>query len=132
MADLIKMKMEAILDAIEQPIQLQGAGSVQDILEIDYRPAWDKLNSLTFIYNGSIESEQILMNYQQGRILLSSTWHQGDPYNSFCPIGDTTCISGVDRTVVGCAATAAAQIMQYWAWPPKGIGSHSDYWDGDD
>ena len=26
MADLIKMKMEAILDAIEQPIQLQGGG----------------------------------------------------------------------------------------------------------
>ena len=39
--------------------------------------------------------------------LLSTIWHQGDPYNQMCPeIGGENC-------VVGCVATAAAQIMKY-------------------
>lgn len=57
--------------------------------------------------------------------LLTSSWHQGVPYNNDCPMGDG------GRTVVGCVATATAQIMKYWQWPPTGLGSHSFYWSGD-
>jgi len=57
--------------------------------------------------------------------LLTSEWHQGAPYNNLCPMGDG------GRTVVGCVATAASQIMRYWEWPVTGAGSHSYYWDGD-
>jgi hypothetical protein len=57
--------------------------------------------------------------------LLTSTWHQGSPYNRECPIGDGS------RCVVGCVATAAAQIMAYWQWPPAGTGSESYHWNGD-
>jgi len=58
--------------------------------------------------------------------LMTTVWHQGAPYNNFCPMGDG------DRCVVGCVATAAAQIMRYHEWPPDGgIGDHTYYWDGD-
>jgi hypothetical protein len=69
--------------------------------------------------------------------LTTTVWHQGDPYNDLCPVGDNGCVtcpsggSPGDRTVVGCVATAAAQIMKYWDWPPSGIGANIDFWDGD-
>jgi Peptidase C10 family/HYR domain/Secretion system C-terminal sorting domain len=70
--------------------------------------------------------------------LLTSTWHQRGPYNSMCPVGDdgcATCPGGSppssDTVVVGCVATAAAQLMNYWQWPPSGVSSHSYSWDGD-
>lgn len=52
-------------------------------------------------------------------VLLESRWSQGNPYNRFCPEWEGT------RCVVGCVATAHAQIMKYWSWPPQGTGSHS-------
>jgi hypothetical protein len=69
--------------------------------------------------------------------LLTTSWHQRAPYNNFCPRGDTTCTvcpSGKPPTiptVVGCVATATAQILRYWNWPPSGTGSHSYTWYGD-
>ena len=56
---------------------------------------------------------------------LASRWHQSAPYNNLCPMGDG------GRSVVGCAATAMAQIMKYWEWPPSGTGSSEYTWDGD-
>ena len=47
--------------------------------------------------------------------LLTTHWDQGYPYNGYCPRG----------TVTGCAATAQAQIMNYWQHPAFGQGSHS-------
>lgn len=43
--------------------------------------------------------------------LLTTTWGQGNPYNSMCPM------DGDKRSVVGCSATAMAQVMNYWRWP---------------
>jgi hypothetical protein len=57
--------------------------------------------------------------------LLGTSWHQGYPYNAYCPMGDG------GRCVVGCVATAMAQIMWYHQWPPAGDGSHSYTWGGD-
>lgn len=51
--------------------------------------------------------------------LLSTTWDQGSPYNALCPG------TAYNRSPVGCVATAMAQVMKYWAYPPKGQGSHS-------
>lgn len=53
---------------------------------------------------------------------LTSTWHQGSPYNDQCP----NLTPGQDeRVVTGCNATAVAQIMNYWRWPNTGVGSDS-------
>ena len=57
--------------------------------------------------------------------LLTTSWHQEAPYNNLCPMGDG------GRCVVGCVATAAAQIMKYHNWPPNGLGTHTYNWDGD-
>ncbi|MBO4738245.1 MAG: C10 family peptidase, partial [Bacteroidales bacterium] len=53
--------------------------------------------------------------------LCSTTWDQIAPYNQLCPYDD----SSSTRTVVGCVATAMAQIMKFWNFPTNGIGSHS-------
>lgn len=52
--------------------------------------------------------------------LCSSTWNQDDPYNLLCPQH-----TGEARAMVGCVATAMAQIMYKWKWPEAGTGSVS-------
>lgn len=55
--------------------------------------------------------------------LLASTWNQPNPYNQECPLSSSGC-----RTIVGCVATAASQIMKYWKYPSAGQGSKSYTW----
>ena len=43
--------------------------------------------------------------------LLSTAWHQSSPYNAYCPMDPVT----GDRSIVGCVATAMAQIVNYHA-----------------
>lgn len=45
--------------------------------------------------------------------MLSTKWNQNDPYNRMCPR------DGQTRSMVGCVATAAAQVMKYYKWPEK-------------
>jgi PKD repeat protein len=47
--------------------------------------------------------------------LTQTTWDQSPFVNALCPSGSVT----------GCVATAMAQIMKYWNFPPNGTGSHS-------
>lgn len=47
--------------------------------------------------------------------LLTTQWDQMAPYNERCPEGAAT----------GCAATAQAQMMKYWNFPPFGRGAYS-------
>jgi len=51
--------------------------------------------------------------------MLTTTWDQSPYYNYLCPD------SAGQHAVTGCTATATAQIMKYWNWPPTGEGSHS-------
>lgn len=56
--------------------------------------------------------------------LCATKWNQsdiGDTYNRLCPYDSTQ----NERCVVGCVATAMAQIMKYWNHPSHGEGSHS-------
>ena len=57
--------------------------------------------------------------------LVATVWHQSPPYNDDCPFGDGAI------TVVGCLATATAQIMNFHQWPDKGVGSFTYWWNGD-
>lgn len=55
--------------------------------------------------------------------LVKTIWAQAPYYNASCPV---TVVDGVDSNdVAGCVATAMAQIMKYWAYPPHGISSNS-------
>jgi hypothetical protein len=51
--------------------------------------------------------------------LLQSKWGQNAPYNNLCPTANG------QRALVGCVATAMAQIMRYWRYPQQGNGSYS-------
>ncbi len=57
--------------------------------------------------------------------LMTTSWHQNAPYNNLAPMGDG------GRCLVGCVATAAAQVMRYYNWPPAGTGSRQYWWNGD-
>jgi predicted outer membrane repeat protein len=50
---------------------------------------------------------------QQWGPYITTQWHQADPYNKFCPLDPET----ENRSVVGCTATAVAQIINYWEYP---------------
>lgn len=56
--------------------------------------------------------------------LCKTGWNQDDPYNVLCPVKN-----GI-RTYTGCVATAMAQAMKYFNYPPKGSGSVSYGWNG--
>lgn len=51
--------------------------------------------------------------------LVQSTWEQGYGYNKYCPV-----MNG-QPVVVGCVATAMAQIIRYWEYPRRGFGQKS-------
>jgi len=58
-------------------------------------------------------------------LILTSKWDQNSPYNDYCP---ELTPGANERTLVGCVATATAQIMRYWEWPVTGVGNKSgDY-----
>lgn len=51
--------------------------------------------------------------------LTTTVWDQMDPYNLLCPEWNG------EKCPVGCVATATAQVMKYWNYPPQGTGSDS-------
>lgn len=52
--------------------------------------------------------------------LLTSQWEQGTGYNDYCPVNNYG-----NHVVVGCVATAMAQIFRYYEYPTYGFGEHS-------
>jgi len=53
--------------------------------------------------------------------LLTTNWDQQPFYNALCPFNDTDKV----HCVTGCVATTMAQIMKFWNYPAKGMGSFS-------
>ena len=51
--------------------------------------------------------------------LITSTWEQGSGYNNYCPVMNGS------HVVVGCVATAMAQIIRYYGFPTRGFGKKS-------
>ena len=90
-----------------------------------HREEWDWLLAGREVFEGELAAGEYEGMRDAGP-LLTSTWHQSAPYYNFCPLGN-----GGARCVVGCVATAAAQIMNYHDWPLKGTGTHSYWWNGD-
>ncbi|MHC4645134.1 MAG: C10 family peptidase [Planctomycetota bacterium] len=129
MADLIKGCMERIIKKIEKevgPIASAQGEDVSNILEINYRNTWDELEGDAVSLEQSLNSDVIAMDYQEGDWLLTSSWRQGDPYNEQCPPPPPGDDCTAPRCLVGCVATAGAQIMRHWSWPPSGVGSPYD------
>lgn len=58
--------------------------------------------------------------------LLSDVWGQMEPFNDLCPLEYDASGRLVGRSVVGCVATSASQVMRYHQHPVQGEGVHVD------
>lgn len=67
-------------------------------------------------YEGSTTTRSSSNTYNRSIApLLTSKWGQSSPYNSKIP-----------NYATGCVATGMAQVMNYWKYPIRGIGSHTN------
>ena len=81
-------------------------------------PATEAITAEWEAYRSGAVSERSLLSVDP---LTTTKWDQPFPYNALCPQDPN---SG-QRAVVGCVATAMAQIMRYHAHPQQGSGFHS-------
>ncbi len=58
---------------------------------------------------------------QDGKVLETAQWGQGDPFNKECPL------DGGKRTAAGCVPVAISTIMYYHQWPDAGVGYTEQY-----
>jgi hypothetical protein len=84
-------------------------------------------------YNSALDINSEWERYMTGNLtcddakgivgpLIKTFWDQGEGYNNKCP-ADTA--GPGNHCYAGCVAVAMGQIMYYWQWPIKGLGSHS-------
>jgi len=88
------------------------------------RTAWNRLHLPPSEFHASLAHDNKPARARVGP-LLTTTWHQSAPYNNDCPPGNG------GRCLVGCVATATAQVMRFHAWPPAGRLTKTYYWPGD-
>lgn len=124
------MLREVLQDRIRLFVKAYGSMEVaqptkgETLFGVEQRAAWDRFSAAPEIFDRELKEGNFKSSGDLGP-LLTTSWHQGAPYNNKCPWGDG------GRTVVGCVATATAQIMAYYKWPPEGTGSRTLYWMGD-
>lgn len=82
----------------------------------DIAAEWKSLENTGFV--------KPAMRGQSVAPLCTTKWNQSWPYNKFCPEQSASWASN-GHVVVGCVATAMAQIMAYWDYPTQGTGSHT-------
>jgi len=89
-----------------------------------HREQWDRFSATAAEFQSLLDGGTFAPLTEVGP-LLTTEWHQFEPYNNLCPMGDG------DRCVVGCMITAITQIMNYHEWPPTAVGTATRYWNGD-
>ncbi len=109
---------------------------LRTVIPVDFRPSWTTLLDPAFAppSRAGGRARGAGIDYQEGEVLLSSTWHQNPPYNDQCPDHDCSwpehAPSGHphynENCWAGCVATAGAQVCRYWNWPLTGTGSGYD------
>lgn len=120
---ILQQRMEIFAEtygSVEAPQPKSG----ERLFGIINQQRWDLLSVPSDQFDASLNKAALEPTEGVGP-LLTTSWHQGYPYNMYCPMGDG------GQCVVGCVATAMAQIMWYHQWPPAGQGSHSYWWPGD-
>ncbi|MFP4460127.1 MAG: C10 family peptidase [Candidatus Zixiibacteriota bacterium] len=83
-----------------------GRQDIAKVIERNRR-IWEE-----YITRGESLLYRILDGEEYGPWLLTY-WHQGGPYNRYCPEDPET----GRRSMTGCVATATAMIMNYWDFP---------------
>jgi len=86
--------------------------------ERDAKTEWSELQS-GISPQEHTESSEII-----GPLIEATTWAQSAPWNDDVPVDPTT----GDRSLVGCVATALAQLVNYWRYPESIVfKQESDY-----
>ena len=93
--------------------------------EYNRQVVWAKGSNITQSPEIADEWEQVISNNILAATpvvspLVQTIWNQAPYYNNKCPFNYLV----MQRTVTGCAATALAQVMNYWQWPTIGDGYH--------
>lgn len=108
------------LDFTNLPPALQSLlHSYGDISLINKQPhpGWQQL--------GQSNTRVKAKSFPEAPVMLSTVWGQSWPYNAYCPAHPN---GSNGHTLVGCVATAMAQVMYYWQYPSVGTGSESYFW----
>jgi Peptidase C10 family/Spi protease inhibitor/Secretion system C-terminal sorting domain len=121
---IIGYSTEGIFPNEQMPIHVakwfqQYKNEVRYILENDIRADDEikqKWNNL--VSGNATTAENTMLGVDP---LLTTKWNQSPYYNDECPYNYLT----FEHTVSGCVATATAQVMKYWNFPPTGYGYHS-------
>jgi hypothetical protein len=119
--DFIKLSAERDVNAVEikvGPVKTASTQSVTQLFEADNRPLWSSLLTGTILEDQSVKNRQRVADYVEGDCLVTTAWHQRWPFNAECPDKGCTEVNQNGHVKVGCVATAAAQIMRYFCWPP--------------
>lgn len=119
-ADLLKTKMEQTLNIIESrlgPVESITRSDLGKIPELDRFETWEQLEAGPIHTDKKLDSDRSGGDYQEGEILLTSHWHQGEPYYNYCPEPPEGSLCMEPHCKVGCVATAGAMIIRYWSWP---------------
>ncbi len=105
---------------------VQHEQHIEYIRKNDYKPAPHIINEWEYLNNATVESFSGKMD-PEGMVvapLTTTTWNQGEFYNSFTPAdADPEAING--RTYCGCAPIALAQLVKYHNYPPRGNGQNT-------
>ncbi|MEZ5358529.1 MAG: C10 family peptidase [Candidatus Zixiibacteriota bacterium] len=106
-------------------VELSSGRDDADISPCDQKTAdaWE-LYSLSEKAFADARTEKAAVRAQNGP-LLTTAWHQTEPYNNNLPWGDG------NRTVAWCVAISMVQILNYHQWPPAGFGTINYMWNGD-
>lgn len=119
------VKAYGSLDAVQPDAPTDATSADGPVLfGPSHRALWDRFLAEPQQFQAALARGEFAPREQVGP-LLTTIWHQFEPYFDYCPMGDG------GRCVVGCVATATAQTMRYWAWPPVGVGGSCHDWNGD-
>jgi len=119
-AGLIKEQMAENIDTIEKeagPVESVSSAAVTSLIEVNYLGSWDVLDTSSSAFETGIQRMEADSNYQQGGILLTSSWSQGYPYYNQCPAPVSGFCTNL-HCAAGCGPVMAGQVMRYWSWPP--------------
>ncbi len=117
-------------DAVEPVLAYSNEGSFPSEAEMpDNMKWWFSMlaRQIEAIPDGAEATEEIKARWENpanatksgAASLLYDTalWDQDEPYNNKCPM------SGGERCITGCVATAGAIIARYFQWPDRGEGT---------
>lgn len=100
----------------QQRIEFQRAHDV--VANAKIKEEWKSLKK--------IETEGMAKMDPEGMVvapLTTTTWNQGQFYNSYCPANADTAIDGPGGgTYAGCSPIAMAQLIKFHNYPPQGNG----------